>query len=150
MSISVTGQGKYAKQTGGRGQYGHVVLRLTLGDTDNGVLVINRLVAGAIPEQFVPTIENAIHAVVGDGALTQRGYAGGIVELTDGSFHDVDSSDIAFHAATVMAIDDALRQVPRRGESAEGNDSPGVREPRAPRRPNPASSIAVPEPLDED
>jgi len=150
MSISVTGHGKYAKQTGGRGLYGHVVLRLTLHDADTGVLVVNQLIGDAIPARFIPVIEDAVHAFVREGWLTQGGHSGGIVELTDGSWHDVDSSDIAFHTAATMAMVDALRQLPRREQSAEGDDLPGVREPRRPQRSGPASSIALPEPRDED
>jgi len=150
MSISVTGHGKYAKQIGRRAHYGHVVLRLTPHDAATGVLVVNRLAGDPIPLRFIPAIKQAVHAFVREGWLTQRGYTGGIVELTDGSWHDTDSSDLAFHTAAVMAMTDALRQLPRRDESADGDDSPGVREPRPPRRPGPASSIAVPEPLEGD
>jgi elongation factor G len=57
MSISVTGEAKFAKQTGGRGQYGHVVLRLTLHEADTGVTVVNRLAGDPIPAQFIPAIE---------------------------------------------------------------------------------------------
>jgi translation elongation factor EF-G len=149
MSISVTGEAKFAKQTGGRGQYGHVVLRLTLHEADTGVTVVNRLAGDPIPAQFIPAIEAGVQAFIGEGWLARRGYSGGVVELTDGSWHDTDSSDLAFHTAAVMAMDTALRQLPRRGEFADGDGSPGVREPRGPHRPRPDASMAVPELRDD-
>ncbi len=150
MPISVTGRGKYAKQTGGRGHYGDVVLRLVVHDADTGITVVNRIAGGAIPEQFIPAIEGAIDCFVRERKIEERGYRGGVIELTDGSWHDVDSSDVAFYTAAVMAMEDALRQLPRREEFTEGDDFPGVREPRSPHTPGPTSSIAVPEPLEDD
>ena len=147
MSISVTGHGKFAKQTGGRGQYGHVVVRVTVNDANAGMMVVHQQGA-AIPEQFVPAVENGIRTYIAGGHLAERGYSGAIVEVTDGSWHETDSSERAFYTAAVMAMDDALRQLPRRPGSAEGDDSPGVREPRTPRGPAPASSTALPEPFD--
>lgn len=147
MLISVTGEAKYAKQTGGRGQYGHVVLRLTLHDASGGVQFVNRL-GDLFPAAFIPAVEGGVRAFVADGHLARQGYSSGVVELIDGSWHDSDSSDLAFHTAAVMAMEDALRHLPRDWES-EGEDSPGVREPRSPLRPRPASSIALPEPQDD-
>ena len=150
MLISVTGNGKYARRSGGRGHYGHVVLRLTLHDADTGLTVVNRLNGGVIPEQFVPAVEEAIDGFVREQWLEQRGYRSGVIEVIDGSWHDVDSSEAAFSVAAVMAMEDALQQLPRRSDSIEGDDFHGVREPARPLRPSPLSSTAVPEPLDED
>ena len=63
MSISVTGHGKFAKQTGGRGQYGHVVVRVTVNDANAGMMVVHQQGA-AIPEQFVPAVENGIRSFI--------------------------------------------------------------------------------------
>jgi elongation factor G len=149
MPLSVTGHGKYAKQAGGRGQYGHVVLLLTLHDADTGVSVMNRLAAGEIPVHFHQAIEQGIRFFLAEGWLAKRGYSGGFIEVVNASWHETDSSKFAFYTAAVMAMDDALRQLPCRWESAEGDDAPGVRELRPPYRSPPASSIAVPEPRDD-
>jgi elongation factor G len=146
MPLSVLGQGKFARQTGGRGQYGHVVLRLVIDGADEGVTIVNDVVNG-IPAQFIPAIESGIRVVIDEGKLAERGYSDARVELIDGSYHDVDSSDAAFFTAAVMAMEDALRQLPE--ESIDGDEPPGVRAPRRPRKPNPAAANAVPEPSND-
>lgn len=149
MSLLAHGQAKYMKQVGGRGQYGHVALRLTVDVPDGGLTIETASIGGVIPAGFIPAIEAGIHSVVDEGKLAERGYSDGRVELLDGSYHDVDSSDATLFAAAVMAMEDALRQLPQRPtESIGGDDFPGVRTPRTPRRPNPAAAIAVPEPED--
>jgi elongation factor G len=147
MSLAVNGEAKHRKQTGGRGQYGHVVLRLIVDCPDTGITIENVLPAGVIPAQYVPAIEAGIHSVVDDGKLAERGYSDARVELIDGSFHTLDSSDASFFAAAVMAMEDALRQLPSKPTGGEGFT--GVREPRFPPRANPSASIAIPEPDDD-
>jgi translation elongation factor EF-G len=150
MTLVATGNAKVAKQTGGRGQYGHVVLRLIVNGPHAGLTIGSSQLGESVPAQYVPAIEAGIRAFVAEGALATRGYVDARVELIDGSYHDVDSSDVAFYTAAVMAMDQALRALPSTpGESSGGEDSPGVRAPVNPRRPNPASAIALPEPDDD-
>jgi elongation factor G len=147
MPLVANGEAKYAKQTGGRGQYGHVVLRLTVDGPDAGLTIDNVVPSRAIPSEYIPAIEAGIRSVIDDGKLAERVYSDARVELMDGSYHSVDSSDTAFFTAAVMAMEDALRQLP--GESIGGEGSPGVRAPRSPRRPNPSAAVAAPEPDDD-
>jgi len=147
MSLVVSGEAKYQTQTGGRGQYGHVVLRLIVDGPDTGITIEKSLLGDVIPAKYVPAIEAGVRSVVDSGKLAERGYLDARVDLLDGSYHSIDSSDAAFFAAAAMAMEDALRQLP--GKPTGGEDFLGVREPRSPLRPNPSASIAIPEPDDD-
>ncbi len=103
--------GKFISQTGGRGQYGHVVINVEPAEErGKGVEFINKIKGGAIPREFIPAIEKGIR----EGTLT--GVLGGypvtdfVITLIDGSFHEVDSSELAFHLAARAALRDALRK----------------------------------------
>jgi len=98
MSRTLLGEKKYAKQTGGRGQYGHVRLRVILDDGVQGVVFTNAL-GDAIPARFLAAIESGILTSIKAGALQQCGYSDARIELYDGSWHDVDSTDLAFFIA---------------------------------------------------
>jgi hypothetical protein len=145
------GESKYAKQTGGRGQYGHVRLRVILDDGVQGVVFRNALAAEAIPARFLPAIESGVVTAINAGMLAQYGYADARVELCDGSWHDVDSSDLAFFIAAGMALQDALRSLPRGRQEFELGDegAAGTRMPRVPRPSTPRDAAEVAEPDDE-
>jgi elongation factor G len=103
------GDGRYVKHTGGRGQYGHVKIRLYPGKRDTGYVFENRVVGGSIPNAFIKPIEEGIKK-----ALT-RGVSGYPIddvriELYDGSYHEVDSSETAFRIAGAMAFRDAAKR----------------------------------------
>ena len=146
MSQVVEGRAKYAKQTGGRGQYGHVVLRVNVNGPELGITVVNALVGGVIPSRFVPAVEGGIRKAIASGILAVRGYRDARIEVIDGSFHDIDSSNLAFYIAAVMAMEDAVRQLPTRSDESDGDIATGVREPRVPREPSLTSGMALPEP----
>src|SRR3954468_4593594 len=152
MSQTVLGEAKYAKQTGGRGQYGHVRLRVVLDDGVQGVTFKNALVADAIPTRFLPAIESGVMTCIKAGMLEQCGYNDARIELYDGSFHDVDSTDLAFFMASLMALQDALRRLPRgRHEGERGEDgAAGVAVPRAPKPSNPPEAASIAEPVDPE
>lgn len=97
-------QGKYKKQTGGHGQYGDCWLRVEPLERDAGVEFVNEIVGGAIPSRFIPSVEKGVKESLQNGILA--GYPVTDVKVTvfDGSYHDVDSSDIAFKIAASMAI----------------------------------------------
>lgn len=147
MPTILYGEGKYARQIGGRGQYGHVRLRVVLDGPEQSVVFRNEITNGSVPAQFVPSIEAGITTSVKGGILTLYGYDSARIELVDGSYHDVDSTPIAFFVASAIALDNALRKLPPRPSSGN-DDDPGVRVPRLPQRPAPHDAASVPEPND--
>lgn len=101
-------EGQHIRQTGGHGQYGHVVLALKPGAPDSGVRFENAIKAGVIPSQFIPAVEKGVHDAVQSGPLGGYPVTDIEVRLYDGSFHPVDSSDLAFRTAAAMAVRDGL------------------------------------------
>jgi len=101
-------EGKYIKQSGGRGQYGHCVMKVRPGKEGSGLTFVNSVVGGAIPREYFPAIEKGINEVVQNGALASYPIVDIEVELYDGSYHDVDSSEIAFKLAAQMAVKDGV------------------------------------------
>jgi elongation factor G len=110
ITASVEQEGKYVKQTGGRGQYGHVWLRIAPNETGKGFEFENGVVGGTVPKEFIPAVEKGV-----EGALT-RGIRAGYpvvdvkVELFDGSYHDVDSNANAFEIAGSMAFKEGCKK----------------------------------------
>lgn len=103
------GEGKFVRQTGGRGQYGHVKLRVAPLQRAEGFRFVNGLVGGVIPREYVPAIEKGIREAMENGELAGFPVVDVAVEVYDGSFHEVDSSEIAFKVAGSMAFREALR-----------------------------------------
>jgi elongation factor G len=104
--VEVEGEGKYIKQSGGRGQYGHVKIRLLPRKPGEGFSFINSVVGGRIPNNFIPSVEKGIVKSMISGPYAGYPVVDMAVELWDGSYHDVDSSDIAFQEAARMAFKD--------------------------------------------
>jgi len=102
--IQTEGEGKYIKQSGGRGQYGHVKIRLIPRKPGEGFSFINSIVGGRIPGNFIPSVEKGIVKAMLSGPYAGYPVVDMAVELWDGSYHDVDSSDIAFQEAGRMAF----------------------------------------------
>lgn len=98
---------RYVKQTGGKGQFAHLVLKLEPGE---GFEFVNKIVGGAIPKEFVPAIESGVKQALEEGVL--KGYPVVDVKATllDGSFHEVDSSEMAFRTAAMMATRECLKK----------------------------------------
>jgi elongation factor G len=103
-------EGRYVRQTGGRGQYGHVKLRVQPAGEDQGLVFRNQISGGAIPRDFIPAVESGVEEVMDGGILASYPMRDVEVELFDGSFHEVDSSEIAFKIAGAMAFRDACRK----------------------------------------
>ena len=99
---------KYARQSGGRGQYGHVKIRVRKGEPGSGYKFINSIVGGAIPKEYIPSVDNGIQEALTSGILGGYEVVDLEVELYDGTYHDVDSSEMAFKIAGSMAIKKAL------------------------------------------
>src|SRR5258708_23624909 len=103
-------EGKYIKQSGGRGQYGHCYLRLEPKPRGEGNTFVNAIRGGAIPQEFISSVEKGVKEVMANGVLLGYPVVDVSVTLYDGSYHDVDSSDIAFKIAASMAFQAASKK----------------------------------------
>ncbi len=103
-------EGKYIKQTGGRGQYGHAVITVEPLEAGKGFEFVNEVVGGAIPREYIPAIEKGIKERMETGVLAGYPVRDVRVTLTDGSYHDVDSNEMAFKIAGSMAFQDACKR----------------------------------------
>lgn len=101
---------KYAKQSGGRGQYGHVFLRLEPQEDGAGFEFVNEIKGGNIPREFVPAIEKGVREAMDQGVLAGYPMIDIKVVVYDGSYHEVDSSEIAFKMASIFAFKEACRK----------------------------------------
>jgi elongation factor G len=97
-------EGRYVRQTGGRGQYGHVKMSLEPAEPGTGLEFVNAIVGGAIPKEFIKPVEQGVREAMSAGVLAGYEMRDLKVTLVDGSFHDVDSSEIAFKIAGSMAL----------------------------------------------
>jgi elongation factor G len=102
--------GKFVRQTGGRGQYGHVVLNLTPQAPGDGYEFVNKIVGGAIPREYIPAVDKGIQDAMQTGVLAGYPIVDVKIELIEGSYHDVDSSEMAFKIAGSMGFKEALRK----------------------------------------
>ena len=100
---------RYVKQTGGRGQYGHVVLELEPAEPGTGIVFEDKIVGGAIPREYIPAVEKGIREAADAGVLAGYPVVDILVRLYDGSYHEVDSSEMAFKMAGSMAFREGLR-----------------------------------------
>ena len=101
---------KYAKQSGGRGQYGHVKIKIYPREPGEGFEFKNAIVGGAIPKEYIPKIEEGIREAMETGPLAGYQVVDVGVELYDGSYHEVDSSEMAFKIAASMAFREAVKK----------------------------------------
>ncbi|MBI2268048.1 MAG: elongation factor G [Candidatus Blackburnbacteria bacterium] len=104
------GEGKYIRQTGGRGQYGHCLLRVEPKGRGEGSEFVSEIRGGAIPQEFIPAIEKGVREAMDNGILAGFPLTDMKVAVYDGSFHDVDSSEIAFKIAGSMALQAASKK----------------------------------------
>lgn len=110
ISRSVKSEGRFIRQSGGRGQYGHVMLELHPGERGCGFEFVNGIKGGAIPKGFIPHIESGIRDAMEGGVLGGYPLVDIKAVLYDGSYHEVDSSDIAFKAAGAIALRDGAKK----------------------------------------
>ncbi len=101
---------KHIKQSGGRGQYGHVVLMLEPAEPKSGITFINKVVGGRIPKEFIPAVEDGVMEAANSGPMAGYPVVDVTVTLFDGSYHDVDSSEIAFKIAAIEAFREGMRK----------------------------------------
>jgi len=101
---------KFIRQSGGRGQYGHVVINVEPNESGKGYHFDNKIVGGAIPREYIPSVNKGIEEAIKNGVVAGYPIEDVRVELIDGSYHDVDSSEMAFKIAGSMAIQEACRK----------------------------------------
>ncbi len=103
-------EGKYIKQTGGRGQYGHVWLKVESLEPGSGIQFFNKTVGGSIPKEYIPAVEKGVREAVTSGVLAGYQVVDIGITVFDGSYHDVDSNEMAFKIAGSMAVKEAQRR----------------------------------------
>ncbi|MDI6713090.1 MAG: elongation factor G [Anaerosomatales bacterium] len=103
-------EGKFVRQTGGRGQYGHVIINVTPQQPGEGYVFENKIVGGVVPKEYIPAVDKGIQEAMTSGVLAGYPVVDIKVELVDGSYHEVDSSEMAFKVAGSMAIKEALKK----------------------------------------
>jgi len=110
INKKVKAEGKYIRQSGGKGQYGHVIVEVEPLDRGKGFEFVDKIVAGRIPREFIPSVKKGIESAIENGVLGGYPVTDVRVNLLDGSYHEVDSSDLAFQIAGSMAFKDACKQ----------------------------------------
>ena len=110
ITTKADAEGKYIKQTGGHGQYGHCLMRLSPLGRGEGCVFENKIKGGTIPSEFIPSVEKGVKQALEKGVLLGFPLTDLKIELYDGSYHDVDSSDIAFQIAGTMAVQDGVKK----------------------------------------
>ena len=110
ISAEAQAEGKYIRQSGGRGQYGHVWLRVEPKERGSGFEFVNAIKGGSVPEEFINPTEKGVREALDKGVLAGFPLVDIMVTLYDGSYHDVDSSEIAFKIAGAMALQEAAKR----------------------------------------
>jgi elongation factor G len=109
IRAKVNSEGKHVKQSGGRGQYGHVWLKIEPNETGKGIEFINGVIGGTVPREFIPAVEKGVHEAAETGVIAGFPVVDVKVTLFDGSFHDVDSDEISFRMAAIFGFKDGFR-----------------------------------------
>ena len=104
------GEGKLVKQSGGRGQYGHVVVRVAPNERGKGITIENKTVGGSIPKDFIPAVKKGLEEAVLNGVVGGYPVIDVNIDIIDGSFHEVDSNEMAFKMAAIFAAKDGFKK----------------------------------------
>ncbi|MEO6754633.1 MAG: elongation factor G [Chthoniobacteraceae bacterium] len=104
------GDGKLIKQSGGRGQYGHVIVDVRPGERGKGIIIENKVVGGTIPKDYIPACKKGVEEAVLNGVLGGYPVIDVEVDIIDGSYHEVDSNEMAFKMAAIFAVKDAFKK----------------------------------------
>jgi elongation factor G len=107
---TVKAEGKFVRQSGGKGQYGHCVIQVEPLEPGKGYEFVNKIVGGVVPKEYVPSIDNGIRDAMNSGVIAGYQVLDIKVTLLDGSYHEVDSSEMAFKVAGSMAFKDAMKK----------------------------------------
>jgi elongation factor G len=110
ITKAAEGEGKFIRQSGGRGQYGHACVKIAPNEKGKGVEVENKIVGGAIPKEYIPAVIDGVREAIKGGVLAGHQMIDIKVEIVDGTFHEVDSSELAFKMAGIFALKDAVKK----------------------------------------
>lgn len=110
ITAEAEGEGKFIKQTGGRGQYGHAVVRIAPRARGEGVEILNKIVGGVIPREYISSVTKGIEEAIAGGVIAGYVLIDVAVEIFDGSFHEVDSNELAFKMAGIFALKEAVKK----------------------------------------
>jgi elongation factor G len=110
ITQAAEGEGKFIRQSGGRGQYGHACIKVEPNEKGKGVEVVNDIVGGSIPKEYVPAVQDGILEAIKSGVYAGYQVIDIKVSITDGSFHEVDSNELAFKMAGIFALKDAFQK----------------------------------------
>jgi elongation factor G len=109
ITAAADGEGKLIKQSGGRGQYGHVIVKVAPNARGKGLTIENEVVGGTIPKEYIPAVRKGIEEAVTTGVLGGFPVIDVHVDIVDGSYHEVDSNELAFKLAAIFAVKDAFK-----------------------------------------
>jgi elongation factor G len=104
------GEGKFIRQSGGRGQYGHACVTIQPNERGKGIEIENKIVGGAIPKEYIPAVQDGVEEAIKGGVLAGYPMVDVKVQIVDGTFHEVDSSELAFKMAGIFAFKDAVKK----------------------------------------
>ncbi|WCJ59560.1 elongation factor G [Fontisphaera persica] len=110
ITAKAEGEGKFIRQSGGRGQYGHAIIHIEPNERGKGVQIESKIVGGAIPKEYIPAVINGIEEAVRTGVYAGYQIIDIKVDIVDGTFHEVDSSELAFKMAGIFALKEAFRK----------------------------------------
>jgi elongation factor G len=110
ITAPADGEGKLIKQSGGRGQYGHVIIKVQPNERGKGITVENKVVGGNIPKEYIPACKKGIEEAMLNGVVGGYQVIDANVDIVDGSYHDVDSNEMAFKLAAIFAVKDAFKK----------------------------------------
>jgi elongation factor G len=110
VTKAADGEGKFIRQSGGRGQYGHACVTLAPNQRGKGVEIENKIVGGAIPKEYIPAVIDGIEEAIAGGVLAGYPVVDVKVAIVDGTFHEVDSSELAFKMAGIFALKEAAKK----------------------------------------
>ena len=110
ITKNAEGEGKFIRQSGGKGQYGHACIKVYPNEKGKGVEVVDEIVGGAIPKEFIPKVIDGIEEAIKGGVYAGYQVIDIKVEVVDGSFHEVDSNELAFRMAGIFALKDAFKK----------------------------------------
>jgi len=110
ITAEAEGEGKFIRQSGGRGQYGHACIKVQPNEKGKGVEVTNEIVGGTIPKEYIPAVIDGIEEAIKSGVYAGYQVIDIKVQVTDGSFHEVDSNELAFKMAGIFALKDAFKK----------------------------------------
>jgi len=108
--VPADGEGKLVKQSGGRGQYGHVIIKIAPNERGKGITIENKVVGGNIPKEYIPACIKGLKEAVHNGVVSGYPVIDVHVDIVDGSYHDVDSNELAFKMAAIFSFKDALKK----------------------------------------